>query len=224
MQKAYPICLRKESGTVDEEYNEVDSAKLYIYLQTKSGLVLRKNIWPALQRVNGWKILNDVRFESVKKRCFEYPEFELDEYNNIINLEKKLNFGVANVGQLSMFEKESYFEEKPKYIKTKFDYLKYYETELNSLKEVTKPSRFILGLIDEDGKKYKIDISSYSRFINGLKKLSYKLRIEIEQKVKKLDAIYITEDKYIKDIVDVLKTRFPKKGKGKKEKDSYGKK
>lgn len=215
---SFYIMLRKVEAKIGREGKVLESPKLFLYLQKENGEYLKTDIYPYVMKLNNWNKLTKERYERVKEKIEKHPYFNLDSYDNIIYFEQKLKVSKIPFGQLSFIDDngniKSYKNKnnEPTYIKTNFISLKYVEAEMdqNAKTDVIETSKLILKLKDEDGNYYNIDIIRYVRLLNGVSRVSPKLRKEIKENIKEKileNPIKITKEGYIVDIFDLLNVR-----------------
>lgn len=216
------IMLRKVEAKIGRNGEVKENPKLYLYLQMKNGEYIITNIYPYVMNLNNWNRLTKERYEMLEEKIKKYPYFSLDSNNNIIGFEQKLTLSKLPFGQLSFIDENGNIRSseseneiknnKSKYIKTDFVNLKYVEAEMDrrAKADVIETSKFILKLKDEDGNYYHIDIIRYVRLLNGVSRVSPKLRKEIEENIKEKileKSIEITKEGYIVDLFNLINVR-----------------
>lgn len=217
---AFFITLRKVEAKIGRNGEVLESPKLYLFLQKENGEYIKTNIYPYVMNLNNWNRLTKERYEMLEEKIKMHPYFKLDSNNNIIDFEQKLTLSKLPFGQLSFIDENGNIRSseneiksnKSKYIKTDFVNLKYVEAEMDrrAKADVIETSKFILKLKDEDGNYYHIDIIRYVRLLNGVSRVSPKLRKEIEENIKEKileKPIEITKEGYIVDMFNLINVR-----------------
>ncbi len=194
-KKCYFLDLEHKKGTFDNRKKEViKPPELILYLQTKGvdRTVERVNIIEDVRKRYNWEKITEQRFERLKDEYNSYPYFE-------INGDSLIHLKSGHTIQTSFFDGEITPIKKKKFVK-----LVHEDAMLDEDHIPIEPAR--LFLVFEDGQR--INIINYVRVVNGMLRISQKLKLEIRERIKQMGGeMEVTDEGFIKDLIKFIKVR-----------------
>lgn len=176
-------------------------AAVFATFQFEDGTIKKDiDIYKDVLKVNGWKKLSKRRFNMLKEKLSKMI-IVVDETNwKIQNMDVVLRTDISP-GQRFFFESDEQM-----YFKAKNVRLVYEEAILDNEKIVVKSPKLWILYEDQNGKRRVVEIIQRVRALNGMKKVSKKLKKEIEQKINN-EGVYLDSNGNIKMLNSLIKVR-----------------